>query len=516
MKLKSILLTAVTTISLATATMAQQWNVKTPMPTTRAGIGATSVNNIIYVIGGSDGLNVVGIVEAYDPSTNTWQTKAPMPTPRVELGVATVNGKIYAIGGTNGIALNTVEEYDPSTNTWSSKANMPTSRSNVSVAVYNGKIYAIGGWPYGISAVEEYDPLSDTWTSKTPLSQGRINTNGSTTLNNKVYFSGGKTNSTVFSIHEAYDPITNNWITKANLPNTLWSGASVTLNNKIHFLGGTNSLGQYLPNFSTHYVYDENNNSWSTALPLLNNRSNHAAVVVNNKIYVIGGNDNIGSITNLNEEYSECSNNTLIIPQTNSLTTGSTATFTATTSDPNPNYVWQSDFGQGFQTLTNFGNYSGVNTSTLNIANVQLPNHTQPIRVITTSGNCIDTSNVAVINILDTCLVTVYDTLLTTVTDTLVINTQITGINPPNNLNTLKVFPNPASTHITIDYGNFNAMNGYTLTIVNSIGQTVFTTPINQQTSYIDLSTWTGNGIYFVQLIDPQNNTIENRKIVIQ
>jgi hypothetical protein len=125
---------------------------------------------------------------------------------------------------------------------------------------------------------------------------------------------------------------------------------------------------------------------------------------------------------------------------------------------------------------------------------------------------------VAVINILDTCItnVTVYDTLLTTVTDTLVINTQITGINPPNNLITLKVFPNPASTHITIDYGNFNAMSGYTLTIVNSISQTVFTTSINQQTSFIDLSTWSGTGIYFVQLIDPQNNTIENRKIVIQ
>ncbi|MFN5628057.1 MAG: LamG-like jellyroll fold domain-containing protein [Bacteroidota bacterium] len=211
-----------------------------------------------------------------------------------------------------------------------------------------------------------------------------------------------------------------------------------------------------------------------------------------------------------------CANNTAITPQTNSLATGSTATFTASTSDPNPSYFWQSDFGQGYVTLNNYGSYSGANTATLNIANIQLSEHNQPIRVISTSGNCIDTSNVAVINILDTCLVTVYDTLLTTVTDTLIINTQITGINPPNNLNTLKVYPNPASTHITIDYGNFNAMSGYTLTIENSIGQTVFTTPINQQTSYIDLSTWSGNGIYFVQLIDPQNNTIENRKIVIQ
>ena len=213
-----------------------------------------------------------------------------------------------------------------------------------------------------------------------------------------------------------------------------------------------------------------------------------------------------------------CANNTTITPQTNSLATGSTATFTATTSDPNPSYVWQSNFGQGFQTLSNYGNYLGANTNTLSIANVQLSEHNQPIRVISTSGNCVDTSNVSIINILDTCItnIIVYDTLLTTVTDTLVINATITGLTPPNNLNTIKVFPNPASTHITIDYGNFASMSGYTLKITNNLGQVVFTSPINQQSSYIDLSTWSGNGIYFVQIIDTQNNTIENRKIVIQ
>jgi hypothetical protein len=154
----------------------------------------------------------------------------------------------------------------------------------------------------------------------------------------------------------------------------------------------------------------------------------------------------------------------------------------------------------------------------LNISSVQLSEHNQPIRVISTSGNCIDTSNVAIINILDTCItnVTVYDTLLTTVTDTLVINATITGLNPPNNLNTIKVFPNPANDHITINYGNFASMSGYTLKITNNLGQVVFTTPINQQSSYIDLSTWSGNGIYFVQIIDNLNNTIENRKIILQ
>ena len=211
-----------------------------------------------------------------------------------------------------------------------------------------------------------------------------------------------------------------------------------------------------------------------------------------------------------------CANNTTITPQTNSLTTGSTATFGASTSDPNPSYVWQSNFGQGFQTLNNFGNYSGTNTPALNISNVQLANHNQPIRVITTSGNCIDTSNVAIISITDTCINTITVTTLITVTDTLLINTTITGLNPPNNANTIKVFPNPTNDHITINYGNFSVMNGYQLKIENSLGQQVFQTNITQQSDYLNLTTWGGNGLYFVHIIDPQGNTIDIRKIVLQ
>jgi uncharacterized delta-60 repeat protein len=116
----------------------------------------------------------------------------------------------------------------------------------------------------------------------------------------------------------------------------------------------------------------------------------------------------------------------------------------------------------------------------------------------------------------DTNFVTVTDTSFITVTDTLVINALLTGIAPPNNVNTIKIFPNPTSDHITIYYGNFSLMNGYTLKIENSIGQTVFTTPITQQSNYIDLSNWTGNGIYFVHVIDDSSITIDIRKIVLQ
>ncbi|MFN5307753.1 MAG: T9SS type A sorting domain-containing protein, partial [Bacteroidota bacterium] len=102
------------------------------------------------------------------------------------------------------------------------------------------------------------------------------------------------------------------------------------------------------------------------------------------------------------------------------------------------------------------------------------------------------------------------------VTDTLLIQTTITGINPPNNSNTLRVFPNPANDHITIDYGNFILMNGYQLKIENSLGQQVFQTNITQQSDYISLTNWGGNGLYFVRIINPQGNTIDIRKIVLQ
>jgi len=108
------------------------------------------------------------------------------------------------------------------------------------------------------------------------------------------------------------------------------------------------------------------------------------------------------------------------------------------------------------------------------------------------------------------------DTTYISVTDTLIINAGLTGITPPNNMNTLKVYPNPTSTHIYINNGDYTLMNGYTISIENSLSQVVFTSLINQAEFYVDLSTWTGNGLYIVKIIDNSSNVIETKKIIIQ
>lgn len=103
-----------------------------------------------------------------------------------------------------------------------------------------------------------------------------------------------------------------------------------------------------------------------------------------------------------------------------------------------------------------------------------------------------------------------------TVTDTLVINANITGFNPIAYQNTIKIYPNPARDHITIDNGDITTLAGYKLKIMNSAGQQVFQSSINQQQFYIDLRTWTGTGLYFVHVIDGAGNTIDIKKIVLQ
>jgi hypothetical protein len=218
----------------------------------------------------------------------------------------------------------------------------------------------------------------------------------------------------------------------------------------------------------------------------------------------------------VSELYSFCAGTLINLNPVNSQnSTNSNAQFTIN-AVLGSTYQWQNNpLNNGWQNVPLNANYSGSTTNVLTVNNVQLSNHNQPFRAIVNAGGCIDTSDVASIIIGDTCISTIYDTLLTTVTDTLIINTTL-GLPAPNNENTILIYPNPASDHITIDNGNYTAMTGYTIKIENNAGQQVFQSAINQQQFYVDLSTWSGNGLYFVHIIDAQNNTVTVRKIVLQ
>jgi len=112
--------------------------------------------------------------------------------------------------------------------------------------------------------------------------------------------------------------------------------------------------------------------------------------------------------------------------------------------------------------------------------------------------------------------ITYYDTVLVSVTDTLIIDVTLTGVSPPNNTNTLKVYPNPAKDQLYIDNGDYLSMSGYTLKIVNSVGQDVFSALITTPLFVIDISTLGSTGLYFIQVLDGSSNVLENKKLVLE
>jgi N-acetylneuraminic acid mutarotase len=230
------------------------------------------VDGIIYTIGGS-GLSLWGLptVEAYDPATDTWTKKADMPTARYALSTSVVNGKIYAIGGArdnNWMELSTVEVYDPATDTWTAKIDMPTARVLLATSVLEGQIYAIGGgqnWNEynGMSTVEAYDPITDNWASKAEMPTGRM-VMSTSALDGRIYAiagSPGAGESNGYqgtSTVEAYDPVTDTWVTEADIPNPRGRLSTSVVNGRIYAIGGSkfwygNSIGEDYPTVEEYH-----------------------------------------------------------------------------------------------------------------------------------------------------------------------------------------------------------------------------------------------------------------------
>jgi N-acetylneuraminic acid mutarotase len=424
----------------------------------------TSLNGDLFIFGGWTGSSPSNLGFKYSISTSSWINLPNMPNSITQTSSITHNNFIYITGGTLGNTIQYFFKFNPNNNSYTTLASPSVMYTNSKLVSYNNTIYCLGGHRWSDSDSDKlyrYDEASNSWTlvSQMPFARTKLS---ATVWGDYLYVFGGSTTSPQPYVSQfeyfAYDFLNNNWTISNEFVPSVVAGA-VSIGDTI-----------YLPNSQSSLKY------------------------------YCGFN---------------CSNDLTITPSLNSIQTGNTANFTATTSDANATFTWQSDFGQGFQTLNNVGNYVGATTNTLSISNVQLGNHNQPIRAISATSNCTDTSNIATIQIADTCITTVYDTLLTTVTDTLIINTTL-SLPAPNNENTILIYPNPASDHITIDNGNYTAMAGYSIKIENNAGQQVFQSAINQAQFYVDLSTWSGNGLYFVHLIDPQNNTVTVRKIVLQ
>ena len=278
---------------------ADLWIYKTDMLTARSYLSASVVDGKIYVIGGLSNQSIaLNTVEMYDPATDTWEQKADMPTARMNLSTMVVGGKIYAMGGlpgTVGSAYSIVEEYDPDTDTWTQKAEMPTAKNGFGACVFDNKIYTMGGHGIepagstaGFTTVEVYDPATDTWTRKANMPTPRTGLSASE-VDGIIYAIGGVYTSpwAGLTIVEAYDPAMDTWTQKAGMITGRSSVSTIAVDKKIYAIGGAGT--NPWPGLTAVEMYDPETNNWVRKANMQAGRLALATCMVGGKIYAFGG-----------------------------------------------------------------------------------------------------------------------------------------------------------------------------------------------------------------------------------
>ena len=147
-----------------------------------------------------------------------------------------------------------------------------------------------------------------------------------------------------------------------------------------------------------------------------------------------------------------------------------------TSSDSSATYQWQTDLGVGFQNINSVGQYSGTNKDTLRVANVTMGNNNQPFRCIVSSGACSDTSDAAVLTVINA-----------------------NGINETSANNLFTVYPNPAKSQINVKADA--TLIGSSYTVYNNIGKVTLTGKINAENTVLDLG-HLSSGVYLFSIGD--------------
>jgi N-acetylneuraminic acid mutarotase len=173
---------------------------------------------------------------------------------------------------------------------WTSKAPLQVARGALGVAEVNGKIYAIGGTPEDVRMAttkqflgtnEEYDPETNRWTMKKEMPTPRAAL-ATAVYQGKVYCIGGKTSNGYTGVNEVYDPKTDTWETKASMPTDRGFLSASVVNGKIYLIGGSPPSV-----WNVTEVYDPETDLWVTkaAMPAV---GEPASAVFNGKIYKMG------------------------------------------------------------------------------------------------------------------------------------------------------------------------------------------------------------------------------------
>lgn len=212
-------------------------------------------------------------------SQNTWSEIADFGGGEREKAVAFAMGNRGYVG--TGIdSANTLKddfwEYDPGTNSWTQKANVPGGGRRDAIGFAIGNRGYIGTGINGFIAwagtkrkdFYEYNPITNTWTDKDDFEGnfgGGIYYASGFAVNDKGYLVCGKLGPSYYSNELwEYNPATDDWVKKSNIPGGTRYGVTAFAVNGKGYVGCGADENYFL---NTFYEYDPATDDWTEKAP---------------------------------------------------------------------------------------------------------------------------------------------------------------------------------------------------------------------------------------------------------
>ncbi|XP_064636754.1 kelch-like protein 9 isoform X2 [Lineus longissimus] len=165
-------------------------------------------------------------------------------------------------------------------------------------------LYAIGGKSDGQiwASVEGFELNKDEWSFKASLKTPLYDHAGCE-YGNKVYISGGVEGDTVVNTMRCYDPETNTWETKAPMQSVRAGHTMNRLGDKLIACGGWLCYNQGGGHLNSVEAYDPIQDKWTYQSTMRSDVASHAATVMEDKLYVAGGQNSLGEVQSIILEY---------------------------------------------------------------------------------------------------------------------------------------------------------------------------------------------------------------------
>jgi N-acetylneuraminic acid mutarotase len=230
--------------------------------------------------------------------SGSWTTKADIPDdPHIDVTTAMLptsggQSSLYVIGGrSSGSGVSSVRMYQVGRNSWIRRAEYPIRvYSTNGAGVVNGKIYVSGGLTEFHTTRHElymYDPATNVWTRKRDMPDY---TWGGITgvINNKLYVLTCTMQDDCYTVNAPlnlyrYDPATDQWTDLGLSPAQHRPPMGGTIGGKLYFTGRSDAGAALLT------VYDPGTNQWTSRTPMNNARFDGAAATLGAKLYILGG-----------------------------------------------------------------------------------------------------------------------------------------------------------------------------------------------------------------------------------